>query len=150
MANLGCKKRGLCEAGVAADAGSLPGAQPATEESQRELIIGGNYRGRTDYSGEIYSRMDWITAKWNCSADCKRGFEPNVLRANGVELQRGKQPNGVELQLGFEIRPIEGLFAGAHCERDIHGVPGKTVIWDGGAEDGAVDGRVVDGDKVGD
>ena len=33
------KKRGACEVGAAADAGSLPGAQPATEESQRELIL---------------------------------------------------------------------------------------------------------------
>ena len=39
MVNLECKKRGVCEVGVATDAGSLPGAQPATEESQRELIL---------------------------------------------------------------------------------------------------------------
>ena len=39
MVNLESKKRGVCEVGAATDAGSLPGAQPATEESRRELIL---------------------------------------------------------------------------------------------------------------
>jgi len=39
MVNLESKNRGVCEVGAATDAGSLPGAQPATEESRRELIL---------------------------------------------------------------------------------------------------------------
>ena len=39
MVNLESKKRGVCEVGAATDSGYLPGAQPATEEPQRELIL---------------------------------------------------------------------------------------------------------------